>query len=58
MTNVYKEAGERILLVRIMRGYTRAALAEIASNSSKYLYEIKQEKKDFQLLCCIIYVNC
>ena len=41
MITVYKEAGERILLTRVMRGYTRELLAEKASISPKFLYEIE-----------------
>lgn len=35
MKDIYKEAGERIMLTRIMRGYTREALAELADISTK-----------------------
>lgn len=43
----YKEAGERILFVRLMRGYTRENLAEMASISPKFLYEIETGRKGF-----------
>lgn len=35
MINVYKSAGERVLLTRGMRGYTRETLAELAEISPK-----------------------
>lgn len=47
MITLYKEAGERILLVRIMRGYTRETLAERAAISPKFLYEIETGRKGF-----------
>lgn len=47
MTEWYKEAGERILLIRVMRGYTRESLAEMASISPKFLYEIETGRKGF-----------
>lgn len=57
MMAVYKEAGERILLMRVMRGYTRESLAELASISPKFYMKLKQERKDFLQLFCIIYVK-
>ena len=56
MTNVYKESGERILLVRVMRGYTRETLAEMASISPKFLYEIETGKKGFSAI--VLYNIC
>lgn len=47
MINIYKNAGERILLTRVMRGYTRETLAELAEISPKFLYEIETGKKGF-----------
>lgn len=47
MMDWYKEAGERILLIRVMRGYTRECLAEMASISPKFLYEIETGRKGF-----------
>ena len=34
-------AGERILMLRSDRGYTREQLAELANISEKFLYEIE-----------------
>ena len=56
MINVYKTAGERILLTRVMRGYTREYLAEVASISAKFLYEIETGKKGFSAL--VLYKLC
>lgn len=47
MTNLYKEVGERIMMARTMRGYTRECLAEFAGISPKFLYEIESGKKGF-----------
>lgn len=63
MITVYKEFGERILLLRIMRGYTREALAEMASISPKFLYEIETGKKGFSAIvlyniCKALNVDC
>ena len=63
MMNIYKAAGERILLTRIMRCYTREALAEMANISSKFLYEIETGKKGFSAyvlynLCEALKVDC
>ena len=63
MINIYKNAGERILLTRVMRGYTREALAELAEISPKFLYEIETGKKGFSAqvlhnLCMSLSVNC
>lgn len=41
----YKEMGERIMLTRIMRGYTREGLADLAHISPKFLYEIETGRK-------------
>lgn len=63
MTVVYKQAGERILLVRVMRGYTREKLAEMASISPKFLYEIETGRKGFSAIvlyniCNALKVDC
>ena len=63
MMAVYKEAGERILLMRVMRGYTRESLAELASISPKFLYEIETGKKGFSSIvlyniCKALKVDC
>ena len=63
MMTVYKESGERILLVRVMRGYTRETLAEMASISPKFLYEIENGKKGFSAIvlyniCKALKVDC
>ena len=47
MINIYKEAGKRIFLTRVMRGHTRESLAERAEISPKFLYEIETGKKGF-----------
>lgn len=47
MTSLYKEVGERIMVTRTMRKYTRECLAELAGISSKFLYEIECGKKGF-----------
>ena len=39
--------GERIMVLRLERGYSRENLAEIAEISSKFLYEIEMNKKGF-----------
>lgn len=59
----YKQAGERIYFLRIERGYTRENLAELASISSKFLYEIETGKKGFSAvvlynICHALNVNC
>lgn len=63
MIAVYKEAGERILSVRTMRGYTRENLAELASITPKFLYEIETGKKGFSAIvlyniCNALKVDC
>lgn len=63
MINIYKEAGERILLTRVMRGYTRERLAELAEISPKFLYEIETGRKGFSALvlhnlCKALKVDC
>ncbi len=45
--DIYKFAGQRILEMRNMRGYTRETLAELAGISEKFLYEIENGKKGF-----------
>ena len=42
-----KSVGERIMILRNERGYTRKTLAELAGISSKFLYEIESGKKGF-----------
>ena len=42
-----KSIGERIMILRSERGYTRKTLAELAGISSKFLYEIETNKKGF-----------
>lgn len=39
--------GERIMVLRNDRGYTREQLAELADISEKFLYEIEMGKKGF-----------
>ena len=63
MMNIYKDSGERIYLTRVMRGYTREALAELAEISPKFLYEIETGKKGFSGLvlyniCKALKVDC
>lgn len=63
MMDVYKNAGERICLVRIARGYTRDALAELAGISAKFLYEIETGRKGFSAyvlysICGALKVDC
>ena len=43
-------AGERILMLRSDRGYTREQLAELANISEKFLYEIETGKKGFSAM--------
>ena len=43
-------AGERILMFRSDRGYTREQLAELANISEKFLYEIETGKKGFSAM--------
>ena len=57
MKNLYKEVGERIYLTRVMRGYTRDTLAELASISPKFLYEIEIGKKASLLQSCTIFAR-
>lgn len=63
MISLYKYAGQRILMVRTMRGYTRETLAELADISPKFLYEIETGKKGFSALvlhnlCGALEVDC
>jgi len=63
MMNFYIEAGKRIHSERIMRGYTRKYLAEQASISPKFLYEIENGRKGFSAqvlynLCNTLQVDC
>lgn len=39
--------GERVMLLRKKRGYTREGLSESAGISVKFLYEIETDKKGF-----------
>lgn len=43
-------AGERIMLLRSDRGYTREQLAGLADISEKFLYEIEMGKKGFSAI--------
>ena len=45
-----KSVGERIMILRNERGYTRKTLAELAGISSKFLYEIETGKKGFSAI--------
>ena len=63
MINVYVEAGKRIHATRLSHGYTRKYLAELASISPKFLYEIENGKKGFSAqvlynLCTALNVDC
>lgn len=62
MKDWYKEVGERILCVRLEKGYTREQLAELVSISPKFLYEIETGRKGFSAyvlhnLCASLSVN-
>ncbi len=56
IANVYAEVGGRIHSTRILRGYTRKQLAELASISPKFLYEIENGKKGFSV--AVLYNLC
>ena len=56
MSGFYIEAGKRIRSIRLSRGYTRKHLAEMASISSKFLYEIENGKKGFSAI--VLYKLC
>lgn len=43
----HKEAGKRLLLIRVKRGYTREYLAQRASISPELLYEIETGRNGF-----------
>lgn len=63
MMKIYKKAGERIYLTRVMRGYTREDLAELAFISPKFLYEIETGRKGFSAVvlynvCQALRVDC
>ncbi len=63
MKKIYKMAGERIMIARTIHGYSRECLAEMASISSKFLYEIETGKKGFSAgvlikICKALEVNC
>lgn len=63
MMKIYKKAGERIYLTRVMRGYTREDLAELAFISPKFLYEIETGRKGFSAvvlynICQALKVDC
>ena len=60
---INKRIGERVYLTRVMRGYTRECLAELADISTKFLYEIETGKKGFSAsvlyrLCVALEVDC
>lgn len=61
--DIYTEAGKRIRTTRLSHGYTRKYLAEQASISPKFLYEIENGKKGFSAqvlynLCNALNVDC
>lgn len=63
MMKIYQKAGERIYLTRVMRGYTREDLAELAFISTKFLYEIETGRKGFSAvvlynICQALKVDC
>lgn len=47
MSDFYKDVGNRILLSRKLKGYSRETLAELANISPKFLYELETGKKGF-----------
>lgn len=47
MNKVYKEAGNRIRLLREKENFSREAFAELTGMSSKFLYEIEMGIKGF-----------
>ncbi|BCJ94323.1 hypothetical protein acsn021_18920 [Anaerocolumna cellulosilytica] len=47
MNSLYSDAGQRIRRLREIKGYTREELAEKATISSKFLYEIESGHKGF-----------
>ena len=63
MMDMYKQAGERIGYVRVARGYSRDALADLTGISTKFLYEIETGKKGFSAgvlykICRALKVDC
>ena len=63
MMELNRRIGERVYLMRVMRGYTRECLAELADISPKFLYEIETGKKGFSVgvlyrLCMALEVDC
>jgi len=61
--NIYKEAGQRIYLIRAIKGYTRESLSERADISPKFLYEIETGRKGFSAvvlfnLCQALDIDC
>ena len=63
MEELYKKSGERIQIMRNMRGYTREELAELAGISPKFLYEVESGKKGFSAavlyhICKALDVDC
>ena len=60
---LYVEAGARIQKMRLKRGYTREAVAELSGISTKFLYEIETGKKGFSAgvlfrISKVLDVNC
>lgn len=47
MEKMYKSVGERIFMVRSLRGYSREHLAEIADISPSFSMKLNWEKRDF-----------
>lgn len=63
MNNFYKEVGMRIQKARVMRGYTREGLSELAGISTKFIYEIENGKKGFSAenlhnICKVLKMDC
>jgi len=63
MTDLYKQAGNRLFLIRVMRGFTRDYVAEVANISAKFLYEIESGRTGFSAgvlysICNVLQVSC
>lgn len=63
MTTLYKEAGKRILAVRVMKEVSREELAEKAAITTKFIYEIETGRKGFSgkvlyKICTALNVDC
>jgi len=56
MMELNRRIGERVYLMRVMRGYTRECLAELADITPKFLYEIETGKKGFSV--AVLYRLC